>query len=414
MTKHDIFLSYSRRDAGIMQQVKNIFRSHGLTVWTDEGISPGTPDWQEAIEVALANSANLVCLLSPEAKKSKWVRAELWRAQQQNVPIYPILIRGTELQAIPLGYEHYQWIDLRKKSPDDLAQGLNDLIKQFTRSKLVKYQASVTPSDSADVKVKSEASKISVSAESIRAIIGAPFDLCEIPAGDFIYGEGETERSMSLSTFYMAKYPVTYSQYQVFVDAKYGLQDRRWWEGLAQAQNDLGDQQWKIADHPRENVNWYDALAFCRWLSWKLGGEYKVDKLSEWLVRLPTEFEWEKAARGTDGRIYPYEGKFDASKGNTRESGIGKTSLVTKYPQGASPDGVLDMSGNVWEWCLSEHINPTEHLHDENISFASHRVLRGGSWFYNFNFARAASRNDNYPLNRLNFIGFRVLHPPSL
>ena len=190
------------------------------------------------------------------------------------------------------------------------------------------------------------------------AIIGEPFEWCEVPAGDFIYGEGFPKCTLNLPTFSIAKYPITYGQYQAFVEASDGLQDTHWWQGLARSQNNLGDQEWKIADHPRERVSWYDSMAFCRWLSWKLGGEYRSDTLSDLLVRLPTEFEWEKAARGTNGLKYPYGNQFDKNKSNTEKSRIGQTTPVTQYPQGASPYRVLDMSGNVFEWCLTDYNNP--------------------------------------------------------
>ncbi|MGB7340064.1 MAG: SUMF1/EgtB/PvdO family nonheme iron enzyme, partial [Phototrophicaceae bacterium] len=233
--------------------------------------------------------------------------------------------------------------------------------------------------------------QLKASADAVRAIIGEPFEWCDVPAGDFLYGDDK--QTMTLPDFAMAKYPISYSQYQVFVEASDGLQDTRWWQGLAKSEHDLGEQKWKLDDHPRERVNWYDALAFCRWLSWKMGGEYAIDKVSSWLIRLPTELEWEKAARGTQGLIYPYGNDFDKNKSNTEESGIKKTTPVMQYPQGASPYGVLDMSGNVWEWCLNEYSNPMSNLSKKNISSNSSRVLRGGSWDYDSYDARAAYRH---------------------
>lgn len=154
-------------------------------------------------------------------------------------------------------------------------------------------------------------------------------------------------------------------------------------------------------NHPRERVSWFDAMAFSRWLSDKLGYE----------VRLPTEFEWGKAARGTDGCEYPYEGNFDARKGNTHETGLNQTSAVGIFPQGASPYGVMDMSGNVWEWCLTDYNNPAEHPLNENISSNSLRVLRGGSWYDSVSFARAVSRSANSPGSRSPDDGFRLCVP---
>ncbi len=250
---------------------------------------------------------------------------------------------------------------------------------------------------------------------SVRAIIGDPFDWCEVPAGEFIYGDDNIEnaarrQTLTLPDFAIAKYPITYSQFERFIQAKDGFKDARWWAGLADVQPyQPKEQTWKIDDHPRERVSWYDAVAFCRWLSFQLGGGFNLDQVDQWLVRLPTEFEWEKAARGTQGLIYPYGNEFDQRKGNTKESGIGKTTSVTAYPQGASPYGTLDMSGNVWEWCLSADAEPQLLAINENMRSDGGRCLRGGSWYLDRDDARASSRQWELPHNWLSNWGFRLV-----
>jgi hypothetical protein len=216
-------------------------------------------------------------------------------------------------------------------------------------------------------------------------------DWVTIPAGQFIYGDDNKKKDhpsypqpadrkvLTLPAFQISRYPVTYRQFQAFINDPEGFYDRRWWEGLTipNGHNSApGNQQFKVWNHPRENVSWYDAIAFCRWLSWRLSESpigtsngmsdaasgkwptYDAMKPSTWRVRLPTEFEWERVARGTNGLIYPYGNTFDAARGNTFDAGIGQTSAVGIFPNGASPDGVLDMSGNVWQWCLSDYSNP--------------------------------------------------------
>ncbi|NDJ79077.1 MAG: formylglycine-generating enzyme family protein, partial [Chloroflexi bacterium] len=219
-------------------------------------------------------------------------------------------------------------------------------------------------------------------------------DWVEILAGEFTFGaedERNGPRKLTLPTFYIARYPVTYQQFQAFIDADDGFHNPQWWKGLAaddDHKSSPGEQAFKYWNHPRERVSWYDAVAFCRWLSVKAG--YKIT--------LPTEQQWEKAARGTDGLEYPYGKEYDASKGNTYQTGIGQTSAVGIFSGGASPYDILDMSGNVWEWCLNEYSNPE----NTGLGGASSRVLRGGSWGRRMDYARASYR-DGWPPSFRNF-----------
>ena len=219
----------------------------------------------------------------------------------------------------------------------------------------------------------------------------------EIPAGSFKYGDkGESDnqpQKFTLPAFFISRYPITFAQYQAFLDAADGYHEARWWEGLAanEQERQPAEQSFKFSNHPRETVSWYEAIAFCRWLSSRWGGGYDLRRIDEWAVRLPTEFEWEKAARGTDGRLYPYGNTFDATRGNTWEGErLEQTSAVGIFPNGASPYGVEEMSGNVWEWCLSSYQTPQLEVRNENLASEDLRVLRGGSWFTTLS-ARAPS-----------------------
>ena len=148
-------------------------------------------------------------------------------------------------------------------------------------------------------------------------------------------------------------------------------------------------------NHPAENLCCLDAMAFCRWLSARLGYE----------VRLPTEWEWQQAATGGDPmNVYPWGPEWDGNRANTYESELHRSTAVGMYPHGISPVGTLDMSGNVWEWCLNEHDNP------RNVAPAvnARRVVRGGSWEFDRTDARAACRSVSAPFNRNNHLGFRL------
>ncbi|MGE0882976.1 MAG: SUMF1/EgtB/PvdO family nonheme iron enzyme [Blastocatellales bacterium] len=248
-------------------------------------------------------------------------------------------------------------------------------------------------------------------------------DWVRIPEGEFQYGdEGEEDnkpQKLRLPEFHISRFPVTYAQFQTFLNDPEGFNDRRWFEGLKASEDErqMEEQYFKFNNHPRDTVNWYQAMAFCRWLSWRMGTTYDLKKVTDWAVRLPTEFEWEKAARGKDGRLYPYGNDFDAKKGNTYEdeSRIGQTSAVGIFPNGASPYGVEEMSGNVFEWCLSNYSKPKFDVAKENLRTEDNRVLRGGSWINDPVSARAVVRSSFRPANRNYNVGFRLVscRPPS-
>ena len=135
------------------------------------------------------------------------------------------------------------------------------------------------------------------------------------------------------------------------------------------------------SNHPGETVSWYEAIAFCRWLDARLRGRGGIPE--GWEVRLPTEQEWEKAARGTHGQEFPWGQQFepgyaniDGTQGHAGSHSLGQTTAVGSYPQGVSPYAAFDMAGNVWEWCLTKRIEP----HDASVGGGDMRVLRGGSW----------------------------------
>jgi formylglycine-generating enzyme required for sulfatase activity len=240
------------------------------------------------------------------------------------------------------------------------------------------------------------------------------FAWCEVPGGKAKLGGDKDalnslpEQVVDLPTFYIAKYPVTYLQFQSFLDAGDGFANSFWWQGLADRQTNTGAQRFQHANHPRENVSWYDSMAYCRWVSSKLGYE----------ITLPTEQQWEKAARGTDGRFFSWGNKYGIGYANVDETKhnqkvgnyyLQSTTSVGLYPQGQSPYEVLDLSGNVWEWTLTDWEN------NKSIDYSSInlRVSRGGSLGSLHGYVHAASRFAYSPSNRYQDLGFRVvcLHP---
>ena len=195
-----------------------------------------------------------------------------------------------------------------------------------------------------------------------------------IPAGRFFYG---LERCATAATesFRIARLPVTNAQYKAFTDATGYPPPHHWQAGAAPKGK---------ADHPVVNVSWEDAQGFCRWAG----------------VRLPTEVEWEKAARGADGRVYPWGDQWDQNRCNSAEAERHETCPAGRFTLGASPYGVLDMAGNVWEWCA-----------DWYDASQAQRALRGGSFYFSHHNQRCAWRYGHYPVSRSPDFGFRVIVP---
>ncbi len=180
-----------------------------------------------------------------------------------------------------------------------------------------------------------------------------------------------------------------------------------------------------MPNHPVVNVSWHDALAYCGWLSKRLEESDKTpsplaESLREGRMRitLPSEAEWEKAARGSDGRLYPWgDDEPDPDRANYADTGIGFTSAVGCFPAGATPDdgiddGIMDLAGNVWEWTRSKRRDypyvpddGREALDDKTAS----RVLRGGSFVNPAYVLRASDRIDFRPEVDADFFGFRVV-----
>ncbi|HHZ92662.1 TPA: formylglycine-generating enzyme family protein [Candidatus Poribacteria bacterium] len=196
-----------------------------------------------------------------------------------------------------------------------------------------------------------------------------------------------------LDRFGIAKYPVTNQQYQAFLKANPNQPAPQHWNGCTPPTDRI--------NNPVVNIIWDEAMAYTTWLSQHTGLAY----------RLPTEAEWEKAARGTDSRVYPWGMDFDASKCNTREDGPGMTTPVNQYPDGASAYGLIDMAGNVAEWCSDWY----QEVHSSSLrrnptgpSSGEHRIVRGGSWRYSASAARCAARYWCPPEHRRDNTGFRL------
>jgi formylglycine-generating enzyme required for sulfatase activity len=217
----------------------------------------------------------------------------------------------------------------------------------------------------------------------------------------------------SVEPFWIARYPVTVSQFQAFLADCY--RNSRWqlppgFPIELPADYPPPKHRARHGNHPADSVNWWDAMLFCHWLGARL-------YLDPGALRLPTEFEWQLAATAGDSkRVYPWgpdwEPHREPWRANTLESELNRSTAVGLYPMGASPTGALDMAGTVYEWCL----NGFEDLDDTNLpgSQQDHRVLRGGSWYGSPDFARSALRSGLNPVYRTTTSAFGCcVRPPS-
>ncbi|MGC9025362.1 MAG: formylglycine-generating enzyme family protein, partial [Chloroflexia bacterium] len=226
-----------------------------------------------------------------------------------------------------------------------------------------------------------------------------------VPAGEFLMGssdadpmadsDGKPQHTVYLDAYWIDRTEVTNAQYRRCVEA-----------GACSAPGCWGDSNLNGAEQPVVCVDWHQAQAYCAWA----GG------------RLPTEAEWEKAARGTDGRIYPWGDAFDGSRLNCDEDRCGDgwpyAAPVVSFPRGASPYGALDMAGNVWEWVSDwydgGYYAGSPSRNPSGPASGDIKVLRGGSWYIdNPASLRAANRVGDDPDLRVDGIGFRCVVAPG-
>jgi formylglycine-generating enzyme required for sulfatase activity len=339
-------------------------------------------------------------------------------------------------------------IILVKAVPEDVLAVLRDLFETGVERQQANVWASVVAlgNDTVDFVISNWASTLQERAELGRTVarLGDPRpgvgldpatglpDIIwgeEIPAGTYTIGDNKRSREdeqpreiriTGVEVFHLARYPITNAQFQSFIDAP-DWDNPDWWEGIPKSEKRFSKPEWPYANHPRERVSWYQALAFCKWLTAKLHGgllpnlPIAPDEVEKYVLTLAHEYEWEVAARwpneAVQERIYPWGTEFEAEKANTSEGGISQTTAVGIYPSGKNAAlGLYDLSGNVWEWCRNRYDEPDGDQDPDKIDMGSgRRVVRGGSWDGNSSLARAAIRLQSHPDGRYFGLGFRVV-----
>lgn len=389
--KLKVFLCHSKDDKPMVRELYRRLVASGFEAWLDEEkLLPGQ-DWDLEIRKAVRESdAVVVCLSNSSTTKAGYVQKEIRFAldvadEQPEGAVFLIPARLEDCK-VPMRLSKWQWVDL------------------FYSKGYERLESSL----------ELGATKLGISKRSIRFL--EP-QMIKIPQGPFVIGidinqandlnrygaskewllREQPQHLVTLSEYFIGKYPVTNHEYQFFIkDIGYKSPDD--WDG--------SQYQLEKRNYPVRNIAWEDAVAFCEWLSEKSSKDY----------HLPSEAQWEKAARGTDSRIYPWGNKFDPKFANTADIDLNDTTPVGYYsPDGDSYYGCSDMIGNVWEWCL-DVFDETAYrkqlsavLIDPVWQFGGNRrVLRGGSFGYLSSGARCTIRTGLNSKDMANDTGFRV------
>mgnify|MGYP001206681078 CR=1 FL=1 len=373
-----VFISYRRDDSGYVSDsiYTNLCALFGAeTVFFDvDGIPPGV-NWKRYLRESVEGCQLMLVVIGRDwleirdpktgerrlEQPTDFVRFEIELALQRGIPIIPLFLDGLtsvaadRLPASMAELADFQGLQIRRL-PDferDMER-LHGAIERLLRAD--------TPTP------------------TVSDLPPPPFAWIDIPAGrvtlhtwdnweDNYVPKGKQGTSFDVPAFSIAKYPVTNAQFQVFIDADDGYRSDSWWDfsPAARAWRAENRQPRSRAfpgdDHPRANMSWYEAVAFCRWLSART-----VEQ-----IMLPSEQQWQRAAQGDTNWAYAYGDTFDRSRCNFNSQG---TTPVTQFEgKGDSPFGVVDMSGNVWEWCSTAYHSGSADLDGTEV-----RVLRGGSW----------------------------------
>ncbi len=421
-----VFLCHASEDKDAARNLYHRLRKHGFDPWLDEEkLLPGQ-NWRVEIRKAVRSADAVIVCLSPnsttkEGYVQKEIRFALDAADEKPEGMIYLIPARLEDCAVPERLSDWQWVDLHREG------GFERLLRSLRRRAKNLHRASpasaISAASSAPSSSVTPSANPFLSAAPVRTLLTIDFrripvyqigglELVKVSAGKFIMGSSDTDEDARdwekpqhiveiPYDYWIGRFPVTNAQYNEFVQA----------QGI---EHPVKNWQRKFEDHPVTRVTWYDALAYCRWLTpriWEQAGE-------DFIIRLPSEAEWEKAARGTSGNRYPWGDTWDPKKCNSEESGIGDTTPVGQFsPEGDSPYGCADMAGNVWEWTGSLYkpypYDPADGSEDLGTPDDVRRVLRGGAFHYDQNPVRTAARDWLDPDGRDWDVGFRVVLSPT-
>ncbi len=378
------FISYAKKDTRqlALQLNEALNALQDVTAWVDKSLRAGR-SWELQIQTEIDRCDYMIVLYSPDINRHKQGEEESYMLTEiayakytAHKLIIPVMVQKTE-PPISLTMAHYIDFTISGLTVYDLTSALCEEAGIVVGAGFIPPAASVSSSASIPTRPTS------------LNLMPAPFAWIDIP------GKG----------YSIAKYPITNAQFARFIEAD-GYNQKKWWTDVGWAQREEHKwtqprywtaSEWNGAERPVVGVSWYDSVAFCLWLS-----EVTREK-----IMLPTEDQWQYAAQGNDGRGYTWGKQWDASRcnNNVDGKGIGRTSPVRHYEgKGDSPFAVVDMVGNVWEWCLTDYDTKTNDCN----GFANKRVVRGGSCDdYVAGYFRCDYRNFDFTFGRFT-VGFRV------
>ena len=380
-------------------------------------LSATGPLWREVILLAVGR----LVYLNGETAKPLSLVAELCPQQQTATPETwrQAWLGGDVL--LEIGLNRVRDTALGRELAERVCQRLVALLRTGQLSPVERAAAGNTLARLGDPRFRAEAWWLPD--EPLLGFVEIPAGPCKMGSRKndaLAYDDEKPRHTLPLPRYYMARYPVTVAQFRAFVEAA----------GHAPADAESLQGQ---PHHPVTSLSWYDALAYCKWLTerrcmWEGTPEPLATLLraQHWYVTLPSEAEWEKAARGCDGRSYPWGEDIDPERANYDATGINTTSTVGCFPGGASSDGVGELSGNAWVWTRSlwslnwgkpifaYPYKPLDGREDLQAAADAPRVLRGGAFWNDHRSVRCAYRGRYDARVVGNNVGFRVVVRPCL
>jgi sulfatase modifying factor 1 len=385
-----IFLSYAYQDREAAKSIYLALRDQGHKVFFDRADLPAGDEYHNRIRAAVDHAHLFVFLISPDALDAgSYTLTELTIAEKSNRRLLPVMLRETEIARLPASIQAVTIYRSDGNLAASVAAEIYRIAGDLRRKRFKQFALA-----SAIVAVVAAGVFYFLAAQKKQEYLskdGAPAVL--ISAGSFPMGDDENSprREIFVDSFYMDKYEVTVGRYAAFLKATGNVKPPEEWETV-----DLQSG----AELPVVGVDWHDADGYCRWAG----------------KRLPTEAEWERAARGNDERKYPWGSDAPtpehATFGKPYQNPVYKDGVarVGTHSKGMSPFGIYNLSGNVWEWVsdwYAESFRRDDVRNPKGPDNGTQKVMRGGGWYDPPDRITATKRMYAEPAQRDDEVGFR-------